>query len=1055
VLEASGHRVREAFAGTEEACALRHCIEAGTIALLTKASFDVRGETLRLQELFTRFFGDLFTAGELSKLLRGRLPDMEELRYCFEQAGYDEGTLPGLDFGTEMATFKAAFVEAALAEPLLRDRVQPGILLAQKRSQQALWDEARALVKRIRSEQTDCIDIATGKITVGDVANGGRVIHQWGGMSSTEERIMSSQSAYLRWLFKTVSPICITNLDHESACSTDAPLDLHDIYTNLLTLTPVEPETMRDRHSLPDPEGEMLRLSALAQLDRYDHLVLLGDPGSGKSTFVNFVALCLAGEALRREDANLSRMTESLLVPERNDELVSQSWSHGVLLPLVVILRDFAAAGLPEPGEEGKAQHLCDFIETEMISEGLSDYVGPLWRYLEEEGGLLLLDGLDEVPATGSQRSQIKQVVEDFVVSFPLCRILVTSRPYAYQEWNWRFDGFKEAVLAPFDSSQIRHFVDRWYAHMGQVLCLRREHVKQRARLLKRAIFASDRLYDLARRPLLLSLMACLHAWRNNYVPDKIEKLYAEAVDLLLECWESQRVVRRAGGRVELVFPGLAEWLNVGDRAKVRALLNQLAYETHAEQSVFVDAPDISGEKLVNRLMAISQNPDVDPTRLAEYLSRRAGLLIPRGVDLYAFPHRILQEYLAACHLTDYEYPHRVADLARKDPHHWREVVLLAGAKSAGGSDFALWALIDALCRQGPVKDAPQHEADGWGDLLAGQVLVENADLTHLSDRKYRVVVRVRNRLARVLEGGNLPAVERVGAGRILAQLGDPRRGVGVREDGLPDITWREVPAGSFLMGSADEDERAYGDEKPQHTYHLERSYAISRYLVTNAQFAAFAEAGGYDCERYWPKVGWIWCKNEQIAAPLALKEPWSLPNHPCVGVNWYEAVAFCRWLTEALRECGDLSQDQEISLPSEPQWEKASRGEDGRAYAWGTDPDPSRANYDDLGIGTTSAVGCFLGGGSPYGLEDVSGNVWEWTRSLWGKDWSDPKFKYPYNAEDGRENLDAGDEISRILRGGAFYNCHRFLRCAYRLRDIPLIRVRSYGFRVVLFPIR
>ena len=158
--------------------------------------------------------------------------------------------------------------------------------------------------------------------------------------------------------------------------------------------------------------------------------------------------------------------------------------------------------------------------------------------------------------------------------------------------------------------------------------------------------------------------------------------------------------------------------------------------------------------------------------------------------------------------------------------------------------------------------------------------------------------------------------------------------------------------------------------------------------------------------------------------------------------MSWYEAVAFCRWLTERLTETGELEATVAVQLPTENQWEKAARGPDGRAYPWGVEPDPERANYMDTGLGTPSAVGCFPHGGSAYGVEEMSGNVWEWCRTQW-------QDSYDGYVDDN----DLEEGALRVLRGGAFSFNRNFVRCAARYSDVPNWLDWFNGFRLVASP--
>lgn len=852
------------------------------------------------------------------------------------------------------------------------------------------------------------------------------------------------RSAYLHRLAAQTESLALSGVDPALANDREARLRLDAVYTALLT-TSAEEKIPKDRSAVAS-EGRPRPLSALALLDRHARLVLLGDPGSGKSTFVSFVTLCLAGEALGRTDVNLKVMRSPLPEEEEEDVFRSskkespklQPWRHKALLPVRIVLRDFAATGLPKPGEDAAAQHLWAFLERDLQACGLGEFLPHLKEELLAKGGLVLFDGLDEVPEAESRRLQIRQAVESFCQSLGKCRVLLTSRTYAYRNQEWKLPGFAEGELAPFSRGQIRSFISRWYAQMAALGRLPEEDAQGRAVLLKRAVFTGDRLMGLARRPLLLTLMASLHAWRGGSLPERREELYANAVDLLLDVWEKQRVRFDARGEPVLPQPSLSEFLNVG-REKVRAVLEELACECHGAQPENSGTADLDEGRLVSSLLRL--NPEAKLGLLVEYLRDRSGLLEPRGVGMYTFPHRTFQEYLTACHLTGERWwPDRVAELARADPARWREVVLLAGAKAARGAVPSVWQLAEALCWREP--DAPETGLDdAWGALLAGQAVAESASLSQVSPANLPKLERLRRWLVHLLGDGRFPPTERALAGRILARLGDPRfdpdRWFLPRD---PLLGFVQVPSGPFRMGSMEDDPESYDDERPQHQVTLPAFYT-ARYPVTVQQLSAFV------------------ADNSHELGPRKALEGFS--NHPAVLVTWFEALAYCRWLGEKLkREAAERLQSGSeprelweglasgrlaVTLPSEAEWEKAARGTDGRKYPWGDVFDPDRANVGESGVGEVSAVGCFPGGASPYGCEEMSGNVWEWTRSV--------EKSYPYVRADGRENLKAPSQPLRVVRGGACFLVTRRARCAYRFRVAPVDRLGSIGFRVVVLP--
>ena len=160
--------------------------------------------------------------------------------------------------------------------------------------------------------------------------------------------------------------------------------------------------------------------------------------------------------------------------------------------------------------------------------------------------------------------------------------------------------------------------------------------------------------------------------------------------------------------------------------------------------------------------------------------------------------------------------------------------------------------------------------------------------------------------------------------------------------------------------------------------------------------------------------------------------------------MNWYEARAFCEWLSNRLH--------QKIRLPNEAEWEKAARGRKRYLFPWGNEFDSAKCNCEDTGLGTPCSVGCLSLGQNEDGESfpvDMAGNVWEWTTTAFENAYGDP-FSYPYDPGDGRNDTSLGPDCSRVVRGGSYLNKPELMLSSFRGRDKPFMRFERQGFRVV-----
>jgi formylglycine-generating enzyme required for sulfatase activity/cellulose biosynthesis protein BcsQ len=813
---------------------------------------------------------------------------------------------------------------------------------------------------------------------------------------------ISVPRAYLDWLKGECASVELLGLRVKQGQA----VRLNNVYVPLTTLAPAddEPRRSKARRELAR-EQEDPRTLLLSRLGR-ESLYVSGDPGSGKSTFCRWLAwlVCEGGVPSAEVEA-----------PDEFRESLPSSLAGR--LPLLVPLRAWWHC-LPEQGAFSGSDletMLTNWLDRRQ-SPGLSAEL--MAAHFKQGTVLLVLDGLDEVPA--DRRAALLNALADARPRWTDAgnRLFVTSRPYGLSANDLQHVGLSHAPIQPLPSDLQVLLARRWF----RILQDNAARADATADDMRRQVQAQGWLAPLMENPLLLTAI-CIVFGEGRRLPEDKYELYDRVVDTVLY----SRIAERP--RQQLV----------------RARLSVVAYGMHTgdglDENRSTPQAEVTDREIDQMLRAYqkgsvwSERHDRSVEEDREELVGYTGLLLPREEHKAAFLHLSFQEFLSAQRLADVRSDRlRDAIVERSRVPEWRNTLsfVLGSVLATSTTPDRAVRLVSGLIER--------------ADDEIGTALVAADGCEVFSRRNIRLAPAVEDRLRQRLSAvmrGSARARDRCDAGAALGKIGDPR----FRADAwfLPDeplLGFVEVPAGSFTMGSDKKmDARVYDHELPQHLVTLPAFY-IARWPVTVAQFRAFVEApdndgfvpGDMDCIR-------------------------GVPNHPVVYVSWHETRAYSRWLTRKLRQWGETPEplrkllnatpgpEWSVTLPSEAEWEKAARGTDGRIYPWGAKPDPNLANYDDTGIGGTSAVGCFPGGASPCGAEELSGNMWEWTRSLWKK--------YPYAPGTSREDLAAPDEVTRVVRGGAFGGDDRSVRSAIRGNLTPADRYRYIGCRVVVSPFR
>lgn len=828
-------------------------------------------------------------------------------------------------------------------------------------------------------------------------------------------------------------------------------------------------------------------------LDRYPRFVLLGDPGSGKSTLVERLTL----EAF---DSAVDAPTTTR-IPFR----VALNGHRGGT-PAAFLAAEWTAQGY----DKGLDTSLDDLLKAGRI--------------------LLLADGLNEMPrdVLFSQMEAWGQWVGNANLFPTGNRAIFTCRSLDYIN---PLD-LQQVKTLPLPRERIVEFIERQQLpdDLGRQLVQRLEDDDAACR---KAGHHQRSLLSLAGNPFVLTVMTEVFR-RHRDLPARRGRLFLTFCLTLLE-----REARRRLGLADAPRDALLAVHPNDPEAVAYALEAPLARLAYRSQQGGEVKRVLHAEALAC-LPADPPSADVMDYALgAGILNRAPGL----AEHEYFFTHQLLQEALAAFDLLRryragedqsalWNAPRLVAEVdehetttTRAAPRDrwaplppppttgWEETTTLAASLTEPTELACFVATVGAV---NPVL-AARCLAEGAPDFRALATAPADADR----------LKRLRERLLSDLGEPRLHLRVRVASGLALGRIDDPRF-VAVMRGGVsvvPPALCR-VEAGAYLVGNpADRADPRYDPDADADEQNGEEVrppiFWVGQYPVTNAEYRCFVQAKGYANEAWWDDLGRRWLAGEVVDDPYwtwyhsfvnGLGEDWreanaddwtpatqssveyarsvnldeflaevrasragerrdrprfwdnpayadfNGDNQPVVGVSWHEARAYCRWLTAQGRAGlwqppADAPPIYEVRLPSEAEWEAAARGRTGRRYPWGPDFDPAQANTLDSWVGRTTPVGVYRDGTAECGALDMSGNVWEWTLSLWGSNPKATDFLYPYDATDRRENEAAGPEVLRVIRGGSWINFQGFARCACRDRFSPNDWYGFLGFRVVLAP--
>ncbi len=786
----------------------------------------------------------------------------------------------------------------------------------------------------------------------------------------------SLPEGYCAWLQKQCADIDLLGLRIKQGQA----VRLNHVYVPLTTTSTQEqtphsenPDEMRELREEKPP-------ALLLDLSDEQSLYVSGAPGSGKSTFCRWVAWLVSAGTMPEQ------VIES---PEGYHEASPASLQNR--LPLWVRLRDFWMC-LPEtPGGQDLSRAefetvLADWIEKKQ--PGNLNWAN-VQAHLERGSLFLILDGVDEVPLTHGQEGQASNPRAMLLSGLAAARsswvergnrLLVTSRPYGLSEADIRRVGLSHAPISDLTEPLQGLLVERWFHILADDVA---SGVATTEELLAE-LSTREELEPLVANPMLLTAICIIYSQGKRLPQDKYE-LYDRIVDnVLYNRYKDKALIDLERSRLSVIAYGMHTGANLGEQrstpqAEITVAEIDCILKVYQEQSIWTE----QGYK------------GVIDTR--ERLLSRSGILLPQGEQRAGFYHFTFQDFLAGQWLQDAESERLLPTFReRAAVDEWHNTLsfvfsaLLARSTSPDRSIKLLSQLVEAIDEQS-----------------LGLALVVADCLNILMGRKYRLAKKVEAHFREICLTAierEVPVQKRCSLGLALGRLDDPR----IVNDLRKRAGYVKVPADDYPLGD---------DRRP---FRLVQPVWFSRYPVTNQQYALFMQEDGYRNAEWWPEEGWQWLQQEEIKEPAYWRYvKWNGDNQPVVGVSFWEALAFAAWAGGR--------------LPTEQEWEAAARGTEGFEYPWGNDWEDGICNTWESRLGRTSPVGLFPRSRSPYDLEDMAGNIWEWCLN---------KYSNP------DDTSTSGDE-PRVWRGGSWDFDRALARASYRHYYNPFYRDDLLGFRL------